>query len=126
VYNTLAAGEPVQKIFRPSICQPAAVRVAVVEGRRRSCPASLMAADMTIPSRTIASSEAPNADARRSFPAATAICQRRVRFRTAVRCMFTPIATEASPRARRLDATSTSWTDSTPRPPRASEIGAVK
>src|SRR5262245_32020284 len=40
--------------------------------------------------------------------------------------MLTPIASEASPRASRLDATSTSWTDVTPRPPSSSGIGAVK
>ena len=40
--------------------------------------------------------------------------------------MFTPIATDASPRARRLDATTRSCTDSTPRPPCSTGIGAVK
>ena len=40
--------------------------------------------------------------------------------------MFTPRVSEASPRASRLDATSTSCTDVTPRPPSSSGIGAVK
>ena len=52
-----------------------------------------------------------SARARRSSPAATAICQRRAMLSTTTRCMFTPIATEASPRARRLDATTRSCTD---------------
>ena len=43
--------------------------------------------------------------------------RRRSMLRTATRCMLTPIATEASPRARRLDATTRSWAESTPRPP---------
>ena len=41
-------------------------------------------------------------------------------------CMFTPIATEASPRASRLAATSTSCTDVTPIPPCSSGTGAAK
>ena len=40
--------------------------------------------------------------------------------------MFTPIATDASPRARRLEATTTSCTDVTPSPPYSAGIGAVK
>ena len=58
--------------------------------------------------------EDPRPAARRPRPprsASAARCCSRM-----TRCMFTPIATEASPRARRLDATSTSWTEVTPEP----------
>ena len=40
--------------------------------------------------------------------------------------MFTPIATDASPRASRLAATTTSCTEVTPIPPYSTGIGAVK
>ena len=42
---------------------------------------------------------------------------------TAMRCMFTPMATEASPRARRPEATTRSWTELTPSPPISAGIG---
>jgi hypothetical protein len=70
--------------------------------------------------------ERANAAARRSLPAASATCQRRTMFSAATRCMLTPIAIEASPRARRLEATITSCVEVTPRPPCSSGIGAVK
>ena len=102
------------------------MRVATVPGRVMSCPASLIAAASTAPSSTICASEEPNARARRSAPAATATWRRRSMFSTATRCMFTPIATEASPRASRLEATTRSCAESTPRPPKTSGIGAAK
>ena len=40
--------------------------------------------------------------------------------------MFTPRVSAASPRASRLEATSTSCTDVTPRPPSSSGIGAAR
>jgi len=40
--------------------------------------------------------------------------------------MFTPIATEASPRASRLDATTRSCADETPSPPSSIGTGAAK
>ena len=40
--------------------------------------------------------------------------------------MFTPSVSDASPRASRLEATSTSWTEVTPSPPSCSGIGAAK
>jgi hypothetical protein len=107
----------VQNDLRPSMRQPDGVRVAVVCGRVRSWPSSLTAAAMTTPSRAMARIDAPKISARRSSSAATAICQRRTMFMRMTRCMFTPIATDASPRARRLDATTTSCTDVTPNPP---------
>ena len=85
-----------------------------------------MAAAMTTPSRAMDSIEAAKISARRSSPAATAICQRRTMFMRMTRCMFTPMATDASPRARRLDATTTSCTEVTPRPPCSAGIGAAK
>ena len=126
VWSTVAAGDIVQKILRPSIRQPDAVRVAVVEGRVRSWPGSLIAVAMITPSRAIACIEEPKARARRSSPAATASCQRRTMFSRTAKCMLTPIATDASPRARRLEATTTSCTEVTPRPPSSAGIGAVK
>ena len=126
MYSTVAAGDIVQNDLRPSMRQPEGVRVAVVRGRVRSWPSSLMAAAMTTPSRAIASIDAPKIAARRSSPAATAICQRRTMFIRMTRCMFTPMATDASPRARRLEATTTSCTDVTPRPPCSAGIGAAK
>ena len=126
VWSTVAAGDMVQKILRPSIRQPDSVRVAVVEGRVRSWPGSLIAVAMITPSRAIASIEEPKARARRSSPAATAASQRRTMLSRTAKCMFTPIATDASPRARRLEATTTSCTEVTPRPPNSAGIGAVK
>jgi hypothetical protein len=126
VCSTVAAGDIVQNALRPSMRQPAAVRVARVDGRVRSWPFSLIAVAITTPSRAIACSDAPNAAARRSSPAATAASQRRTMLSTTTRCMFTPIATDASPRAKRLEATITSWTEVTPSPPYVAGIGAVK
>ena len=40
--------------------------------------------------------------------------------------MFTPIATDASPRASRLEATTRSCAESTPSPPSSTGTGAVK
>ena len=45
---------------------------------------------------------------------------------TKTRCMLTPSVRAASPRASRLDATSTSCTDVTPRPPRSAGTGAAR
>jgi hypothetical protein len=88
--------------------QPASVREAVVWGSVRSWPSSLIAVAMVTPSRAMAASEPPNARARRSSPDASAICQRRTTLASRIRCMFTPMATDASPRARRLEATTRS------------------
>ena len=126
VKSTVAAGDIVQNALRPSMRQPVGVRVAVVCGRVRSWLRSLIAATMTTPSRATSAIEAPKARIRRSSPPATAICQRRTMFSSRTRCMFTPIATDASPRASRLDATTRSWTDATPSPPCSAGIGAVK
>ena len=57
---------------------------------------------------------------------ATAASQRRTMLSRTTRCMFTPIATDASPRARRLEATRTSCTDVAPIPPNWRGIGAAK
>ena len=95
----------VQKIFRPSMRQPESLRVAVVEGRVRSCCGSLIAAANTARSAAISRNATSSPRARRWLPAATAIRQRRAMFTTAIRCMFTPIATEAFPRARIVEAT---------------------
>jgi hypothetical protein len=116
----------VQNSLRPSIRQPDSVRVATVPGRVRSWPRSLMAAASTTPSRAIRSSDEAKAAARRSSPAATATWRRRSMLSTATRCMFTPIATEASPRARRLEATTRSCADETPSPPSSTGTGAAK
>ena len=91
-----------------------------------SWPGSLTAAAITMPplARSPSSRRTPRHAAR--CRAATAICQRRTMFSTATRCMFTPIATEASPRARRLEATTRSCTQSTPSPPCSAGIGAAK
>src|SRR5215207_2241865 len=124
VYSTVAAGDIVQNVLRPSILQPAGVRVAVVRGQVRSWPSSLTALAMTTPSRAMAFIEARKAAARRRSRAAA--CQRRTMLRSRTRCMLTPIAIDASPRASRLEATTTSWTDVTPRPPHSTGIGAVK
>jgi hypothetical protein len=116
----------VQNSLRPSIRQPTSVRVARVPGRVRSCARSLMAAASTTPSWAIRSSDEAKPRARRSAPAATATRRRRSMLSTATRCMFTPIATEASPRARRLDATTRSCADETPSPPSSTGTGAAK
>ena len=58
---TVAAGDIVQNILRPSICQPDSVRVATVLGRVRSWPRSLIAAARTTSSRAIRFSEEANA-----------------------------------------------------------------
>jgi hypothetical protein len=116
----------VQNAFVPSTRQPASVRVAVVRGRVRSWPISLIAVAMITPSRAIVASESPNALARRASPAVSAAFRRPMRFSTTTRCMFTPMATDASPRASRPDATTTSCTEVTPRPPCWTGIGATK
>ena len=59
-------------------------------------------------------------------PEPPAVCQRRTTLSTKTRCMLTPIVSAASPRARRLDATTTSWSDVTPSPPSSSGIGAAR
>ena len=101
----MAAGDIVQKIFRPSIRQPPSVRVAAVGGRVRSCPGSLTAAASTTPLVRDLLERGRERRGAADVAAATAMRQRRTMLRTATRCMLTPIATEASPRARRLDAT---------------------
>ena len=115
-----------QNALRPSIRHPEAVRVAVVRGRVRSCPCSLTALATIVPSRTISRIDAAKASARECRPAATAARQRRTMVSRNARCMLTPIVTDASPRARRLEATAMSWTDSAPSPPYSVGIGAVK
>src|SRR3954449_9694192 len=95
----------VQNSLRPSMRQPDSVRVATVPGRVRSWPRSLIAAASTTRSRTIFSSDSAYAPARLEAPVATATWRRRSMLWTAARCMFTPIATEASPRAGRLAGT---------------------
>ena len=124
--STVAAGDIVQNALRPSMRHPEGVRVALVCGRVRSWPSSLMAAAMTTPSRAMERIDAAKISARRSSPAPTAICQRRTMFMRMTRCMFTPMATDASPWASRLDATTTSCTDVAPRPPCSTGIGAAK
>ena len=107
--------------------QPCSVRTARVFGPREVLArGSLMAAAMTARSRTIVSSDAANAATRRSLPAARAISQRRTSARTATRCMLTPMATDASPRASRPEATIRSWTELTPKPPSSTGTGAMK
>jgi hypothetical protein len=115
----------VQKILRPSTCQPDSVRVARVAGRVRSCAGSLTAVAITDRSATISRSVAAAASVRRASAAATASSHWRTMLRRTAMCMLTPIATDASPRARRLAATSRSWTDDTPMPPSAAGIGAA-
>ena len=126
VSRMVAAGAIVQKTLWPSMRQPPSVRTASVRGRVRSCPRSLIAAAITMPSEAIRRSDPAKARSRRALPAARAIRQRRARLRTTTRCMLTPIATEASPRARRPEATITSWMELTPRPPSSSGTGAAK
>jgi hypothetical protein len=55
----VAAGAIVQKTLRPLTAHPSPVRRAVVEGRVRSWPGSLIAAAMTVPSRTTRSIALP-------------------------------------------------------------------
>ena len=76
------------------------MRVATVPGRVRSWPGSDTAAASRTPSRAIRSS------AGASFSAPSRYM--RTMFSSAAMCMFTPIASEASARARRLEATTTS------------------
>ena len=114
----------VQNILRPSIRQPDSVRVAT-----RARPGEVLAAlaDRGGQHDAVAGDLLParrrSARARRSAPAATATWRRRSMLSTATRCMFTPIATEASPRARRLDATTRSCAEETPSPPSSTGIG---
>ena len=125
--SAVAAGDIVQKILWPSIRQPpVGVRTACVTGRVRSCPGSLIAAAITTSPLAIGRSEAANLRSRRSTPAARAIDQRRVSASTTTRCMLTPIATEASPRASRPEATTTSCTELTPSPPSSAGTGAAR
>jgi len=70
----VAAGDIVQKILRPLITQPSAVRSARVDGRSRSWPGSLTPAAMT--SRLCDQHQhgpRPNVAARRPSPVAIAI-----------------------------------------------------
>ena len=43
-----------------------------------------------------------------------------------IQCMLAPMATDGCPRDRRLEATSRSWTDSTPIPPNSCGTGAAR
>ena len=124
--STVAAGDIVQKIFAPSTRQPDSVRVAVVTGWVRSWPGSLTAVAMIAPSWTTSVNVSPNAEARRTSPSAAAMRQRRATLPRTAMCMFTPMASEASPRARREAATTRSCSESTPRPPSSLGTGAVK
>ncbi len=116
-----------QNTLRPETIQRIARR-ASPSSSAASGPAgcSLPADAKTVPSRAISASVSPNAPERRSSCPAVAICQRRTTFSRYARCMFTPRVSAASPRASRLEATSTSCTDVTPSPPSSSGIGAVK
>ena len=120
----MATGEPVQKILRPSSRQPLVLRRAVADGRVRSWPGSLIAVAITTPSRAIAVSPAATAAARR-VAGGLSPPPVRTTFTTVARCMFTPIASEGSPCASRLDATTRSCTDVTPMPPSGSGTGAA-
>src|SRR3954467_8712928 len=104
---------------------PDSVRTASVLGRVRSWPRSLIAAASRTRPEAISRSEAANARSRLALPAARAMDQRRARFRATTRCMLMPIATDASPRASRPEATMTSWTELTPRPPSRAGPGAA-
>ena len=122
----MAAGDIVQNTLRPSMRQPVGVRVA---RRLRTGQVLAALADRRGHDHAVARDpaiEAPNARVRRSSPAASAIRQRRTISAAGRRCMFTPIATDASPRASRLDATTTSWTHATPSPPCSAGTGAAK
>jgi hypothetical protein len=90
-----------KKILRPETIQPVSVRFAVVLGRVRSCLGSLPAEAKTVPFRAISSRVSPYARARRSSPAALAICQRRATLSTKTRCMFTPRVSAAAAGALR-------------------------
>ena len=81
---------------------------------------------MTMPSRTISSSERAYAPARRSLPSMVAARQRWAMLTSGIQCMLAPMATDGCPRDRRLEATSRSWTDSTPIPPSSCGTGAAR
>jgi hypothetical protein len=123
----VAAGAIVAKTLRPLTIQPSAARVAVVDGRVRSCGAgSLAAAANTTSAMTTARKPSAMAAALRSLPRAEATCHERTTLRRTAKCMFTPIAVAGSPRASRDDATRTSWIDVTPPPPSSAGTGATR
>ena len=113
------------KILRPSSRQPSPLRRAVADGRVRSWPGSLIAVAITTRSRAMAVSAAATAAAWRASPAASMRRQWRATLATVAMCMFTPIVSDGSPCASRLEATTRSCTDSTPMPPSAAGTGAA-
>ena len=128
VERTVAAGEPVQNDLA-AVDPPAGVACGwpCVRGRVRSCPRSLIAAAMT----HAVARDARRASRRSSLALARCLAARpsasgAIRAAPA-RCMLAPIAIEASPRARRLAATMTSWTSARrPGPRGGSGTGAAR
>ena len=101
--------------------------LTVVAGRERSWPAgSLIAAANTTSAVAMPRSTPADALALAVSRRAMATFHWRTMLRIAARCMLTPMVVEASPRASRDTATSTSCTEETPPPPNSTGIGATR